>query len=175
MRSSARPALKSVSKNPSAANEDPYLLAPELGEDDGVVAVVFMTDGADNTLFGFGGRGSRVSFADLLETVRRDDTLVVPVYLDTEGRDPVSHAVYDYARKTLAMLAEESGGLYYKTRKLEEPEAVYRQVVEDLGKVYSLGYRPTNAKRNGSWRTVKIEIPNRAGLVPRVRRGYYAK
>src|SRR4029077_9006141 len=76
-------------------------------------AVVFMTDGADNYLSGFGERGSKISFADLLEAVRRDNTLVIPIYLDTEGHDPISHTVYDYARKTLAMLAEESGGLYY--------------------------------------------------------------
>jgi Ca-activated chloride channel homolog len=137
-------------------------------------AVVFMTDGADNTLLGFGERGSKISFADLLESVRRDNTLIIPIYLDTEGHDPVSHAVYDYARRTLSLLAEESGGLYYKARKIEDLDSVYQQVIEDLGKIYSLGYRPTNAKRDGSWRTIKIQIQNRPELAPRVRRGYYA-
>lgn len=137
-------------------------------------AVVFMTDGADNTLLGFGERGSKISFADLLESVRRDNTLIIPIYLDTEGHDPISHTVYDYARKTLAMLAEESGGIYYKARKIRDLDSVYRQVIEDLGKIYSLGYRPTNAKRDGLWRTIKIQIVNRPELATRVRRGYYA-
>jgi Ca-activated chloride channel family protein len=138
-------------------------------------AVVFMTDGADNTLLGFGDQGSKISFAALLESVRQDNTLIIPIYLDTEGHDSISHTVYDYARKTLAMLAEESGGLYYKARKIEELNSVYKQVIEDLGKIYSVGYRPTNAKRDGSWRAVKIQILNRPELVPRVRPGYYSK
>jgi Ca-activated chloride channel family protein len=72
------------------------------------------------------------------------------------------------------MLAEETGGRYYKARKIEDLDSVYEQVIEDLGKIYSLGYRPTNAKRDGSWRTVKIQIFNRPELVPRVRSGYYS-
>jgi VWFA-related protein len=138
-------------------------------------AVVFMTDGADNALLSWGnGLGSRTSFADLLETVRRNDTLIIPIYLDTEGRDPWSHMVYENARKTLARLAEESGGLYYKARKIEDLNDVYGQVIDDLGKVYSLGYRPTNDKRDGRWRTVEIGIPNHPELQGRTRPGYYA-
>ena len=57
--------------------------------------------------------------ADLLETVRRNNTLIVPIYLDTEGRDPASRFVYDNARKTLAMLAEESGGFITRHGRLE--------------------------------------------------------
>ncbi len=137
-------------------------------------AVVFMTDGADNALMAWGGAGSTISFADLLEAVRRNDTLIVPIYLDTEGGDPFSHVVYENARKTLARLAEESGGLYYKARKIEDLNGVYEQVLDDLGKIYSLGYKPTNAKRDGSWRAINVGIVDRSDLTPRVRSGYYA-
>jgi VWFA-related protein len=138
-------------------------------------AVVFMTDGADNALLSWGnGLGSRISFADLLETVRRNDTLIIPIYLDTEGRDPWSHMIYENARKTLARLADESGGLYYKARKIEDLNDVYGQVIDDLGKVYSLGYRPTNDQRDGRWRTVEIGIPTHPELQARTRPGYYA-
>jgi Ca-activated chloride channel family protein len=136
-------------------------------------AVVFMTDGADNALMG--AAGSKILFADLVEGVRRTDTLIIPIYLDTEGDDSVSKWVYENARKTLKMLAEESGGLYYTARKVEDLGDVYAQVIEDLGKVYSLGYNPTNAKRDGSWRTVKIQIPNRPDLTTHARPGYYAR
>jgi VWFA-related protein len=140
-------------------------------------AVVFMTDGADNALLNLGPparKGSLISFADLLEAVRRNDTLIIPIYLDTEGADPYSRVIYANARKTLARLAEESGGLYYTARKIEDLNGVYAQVIEDLGKVYSLGYRPTNEKHDGSWRTVKIQLPNRRDLLARARPGYYA-
>ncbi len=140
-------------------------------------AIVFMTDGADNALMGFGDKGSQISFADLLEAVRRNDTLIIPIYLDTENDEASfgwAKTIYENARKTLALLAEESGGLFYKARKIEDLNGVYAQVIEDLGKVYSLGYKPTNEKRDGSWRSVKIQIPNRPDLLTRARPGYYA-
>ncbi|HEX3085942.1 MAG TPA: hypothetical protein VHP99_15525, partial [Pyrinomonadaceae bacterium] len=79
------------------------------------------------------------------------------------------------ARNTLAMLALESGGLYYSARKVEDLNGVYEQVIEDLSKVYSIGYRSTNEKRDGSWRGVNIEIPGHRDLKTRARPGYYAK
>ena len=141
-------------------------------------AVVFMTDGVDNALFAFGTRGSKISFADLLETVRQNDTLIIPIYLDTEiaaSNNGLVRTEYGNARKTLALLAAESGGLYYKAKKVEDLNGVYAQVIEDLGKVYSLGYKPTKEKRDGSWRSVKIQIPGRPDLKTRARPGYYAK
>jgi VWFA-related protein len=138
-------------------------------------AIVMMTDGVDGALTGFDRWGSKIEFADLLESVRRDDTLVVPIYLDSERDDLPSRRVFASARRTLELLAEESGGLYYKARKIEDLSGVYDQVIEDLGKVYSLGYKPTNDRRDGSWRTVNIRILNRPDLITRARPGYYAK
>jgi VWFA-related protein len=144
-------------------------------------AVVFMTDGVDNALGAFSlgyGAGSRISFADLVELVRKHDALIVPIYLDTEDRNSyfgdTGRRTYANARNTLAMLAFESGGLYYGARKVEDLNGVYEQVIEDLSKVYSIGYRSTNEKRDGSWRGVNIEIPGNPELKTRARPGYYA-
>lgn len=136
-------------------------------------AVVFMTDGVDNSLSGW-GIGSSTSFADLLEAVRRSDALIVPIYLDTEGDDAISHRIYANARRTLERLADESGGLYYKAKKVEDLNGVYDQVIQDLGKVYSLGYTSTRPERDGTWRSVKVEIKDRPELKARSRPGYYA-
>jgi VWFA-related protein len=141
-------------------------------------AIVIMSDGVDNALAFGGSNGSRISFADLLEAVRKSDELIIPIYLDTERdqryNNDFSQRVYDNARNTLALLAQESGGFYYKARKIEDLNGVYDQVINDLGKVYSVGYRPTNEKRDGSWRRVEIRIPNRPDLSVRSRPGYYA-
>jgi VWFA-related protein len=142
-------------------------------------AVVFMTDGVDNALsFPLAAGGSKISFGDLVESVRKHDALVVPIYLDTEDRNSYygggGRRTYANARNTLAMLALESGGLYYSARKVEDLNGVYEQVIEDLSKVYSIGYRSTNEKRDGSWRGVSIEIPGHADLKTRSRPGYYA-
>lgn len=141
-------------------------------------AIVLMSDGVDNALsYDDSSRGSRMSFADLLETVRQNNALVIPIYLDTEFDNSHSgylRKMYENARRTLTLLAEESGGLYYKAKKIEDLNGVYEQVIDDLGKVYSLGYKPTNEKRDGSWRTLKIQVPNHPELITRTRPGYYA-
>jgi VWFA-related protein len=139
-------------------------------------AIVLMTDGVDNALGE--GAGSEISFANLLEAVRKRDELIIPIYLDTESDrgflPDFGKRMYENARKTLALLAEESGGLYYQARKIADLNGVYEQVINDLGKVYSLGYKPTNEKRDGSWRRVKIQMTNRPDLNARARPGYYA-
>ena len=142
-------------------------------------AVVVMTDGIDNALPDAEGDGSATSFEELLEIVRRSDSIVIPIYLDTE-REMVkqlraSETSYLIARRQLAQLATESGSIVYQASKVEDLEGVYEQVIRDLGTVYSLGYRPSNKQRDGSWRTVEVRLVARPELSTRARRGYYAK
>lgn len=141
-------------------------------------AVVLMSDGVDGSLMRLGPPySSTMTFADLVEQVRQTDTLIVPIYLDTEESigNPFTQDAYENARRALNLLAAESGGSYYKARKLSDLNGVYEQVINDLGQVYSLGYRSTNATRDNSWRWVQVSISNRTDLVARTRPGYYAQ
>lgn len=141
-------------------------------------AVVLMSDGVDGALMRSGQmRGSKTTFADLVEQVRHMDTLIVPIYLDTEENygSQLIKEEYENARRALNLLAQESGGSYYHARKISDLNGVYEQVINDLGKVYSLGYKPTNTTRDGSWRWVQVSIVNRTDLVARTRPGYYAQ
>ena len=142
-------------------------------------AVVLMSDGVDGSFSRYGsiGGGSKIPFADLIEQVRQTDVLIVPIYLDTQESlgNPFMDNEYENARRALNLLANETGGTYYKARKISDLNGVYEQVINDLGKVYSLGYKPTNAARDASWRNVQISIANRPDLVARSRPGYYAQ
>jgi VWFA-related protein len=142
-------------------------------------AVVVMTDGVDNALPDVPGPGSTTSFERLLEIVKASDATVLPIYLDTERETVKQHrataTAYALARQQLAQLAVESGSLLYHARKLEDLKGVYEQVISDLGTVYSIGYRPTNKQRDGSWRNVSIRLITRPDLAARTKRGYYAK
>ncbi len=141
-------------------------------------AVVLMTDGVDGVLVPKARiAGSKISLADLVEQVRQNDALIVPIYLDTEkdfSYSGVSDS-YENARRALNLLAQESGGSYYRAGKISDLNGVYEQVINDLGKVYSLGYKPTNATRDSTWRQVDVSIVNRKDLVARTRPGYYAQ
>ena len=137
-------------------------------------AVVLMSDGLDGQLMRFTSSGSKINFADLLEQVRQTDTLIVPIFLDTSF-GPYMTLQYENARRTLNLLAQESGGSYYHARKLSDLNGVYEQVINDLGKVYSLGYKPTTATAEPTWRSVEVSILNRPDLITRTRPGYYAQ
>jgi VWFA-related protein len=142
-------------------------------------AIVVMTDGVDNALPNVEGEGSWTSFQELLYIVSQSESIVVPIYLDTE-RDMVdqqraTEMTYLIARQRLTQLATESGSIVYQARKVEDLKGVYEQVIRDLGTVYSLGYRPSKKERDGSWRTVAVRLLARPELATRTRRGYYAK
>ncbi len=142
-------------------------------------AIIAMTDGVDNALPDVRGEGSRMSFDELLKTVGRSDAIVLPIYLDTESeivkKYNVPPSAYALARQQLAQLAQESGSLFYKASRLEDLKTVYKQVIYDLGTVYSIGYRPTNNRRDGSWRDVTVRIKGRPELQARAKRGYFAR
>jgi|SRR5215831_11234146 len=139
-------------------------------------AVVVMTDGVDNAIPGVYGDGSKTTFDRLIENVRKLDTVVIPVYLDTEKEaNPMStpHSAYAIAREQLVSLALESGNVIYHAAKLSDLDKVYAEVIRDLGMVYSLGYRPANRQRAGSWHTVTLQLLAHPELEARTKRGYY--
>lgn len=142
-------------------------------------AVVVMTDGVDNALPDVFGDGSRTTFEELLEKVISSDTIVFPIYLDTEKqstkRNRIPDTAYTTARNHLAQLAEICGTKLYKANKLSDLDMVYEQVIKDLAMVYSLGYKPSNSVRDGKWRSVVVQLLDRPELLARSRRGYYAR
>jgi Ca-activated chloride channel family protein len=74
-------------------------------------------------------------------------------------------------------LAEETGGKYFFPESVDEVEALCKQIAHEIRNQYTLGYKPTNASRDGTWRTVSVKIntnKNSKKLVARAKRGYYA-
>jgi VWFA-related protein len=142
-------------------------------------AVVVMTDGVDNALPDVYGDGSRIDFNTLLENVRNSETIVFPIYLDTEEDNVRNHkysrAAYALAREQLALIASACGTPMYRAAKLGDLDKVYEQVVRDLSTVYSIGYRPSNKSLDGKWRSVEVRLVQRPDLFARSKRGYYAK
>lgn len=142
-------------------------------------AVVVMTDGIDNALPGIYGEGSRTTFAELIQRVSDSDAIVFPIYLDTEKEEIKRHRTppdaYVQARQQLAQLADVCGTTLYRAAKIQDLEAVYQQVIRDLGTVYSIGYRPSNDVRDGKWRSVAVQLNEHTDLVARSKRGYFAR
>jgi Ca-activated chloride channel family protein len=142
-------------------------------------AVVVMTDGVDNALPEVFGDGSQTSFDKLLQIVRESDAIVFPIYLDTENEEYKRHrtprSAFAIAREQLALLAVASGTRLYRAAKLKDLEDVYQQVIGDVGRIYSIGYRPSNSLRDGKWRSVSVRIQDRQDVTARTKQGYYAR
>jgi len=142
-------------------------------------AIVVMTDGVDNALPGVEGTGSQIPFEELLSRIRNSETIVFPIYLDTEQENKKRHdmtaATYATARDQLAQIANACGTTMYRAARLSDLDSVYAQVVRDLSTVYSIGYSPTNKALDGKWRSVEVHLSGRSDLFARTKRGYYAK
>jgi VWFA-related protein len=142
-------------------------------------AIVVMTDGIDNALPGVAGPGSTLPFEGLLEHIRTSESIVFPIYLDTEEdnvkRYHVPRLAYAQAREQLGQIANLCGTPMYRAERLSDLDAVYAQVVRDLSTVYSIGYSPTNKSLDGKWRSVEVLLSKRSDLFARTKRGYYAK
>lgn len=145
-------------------------------------AIVVMTDGIDNALEGVPGEGSSITFEGLMLNIRNSESLVFPIYLDTEAeivkqykRLHVSKENFATARQQLSDIATTCATTFYKASKLSDLDEVYGQVIRDLSTVYSIGYRPSNPLPDGKWRSVEVKIPEHPELVARTKRGYFAK
>ncbi|ACO33495.1 von Willebrand factor type A domain protein [Acidobacterium capsulatum ATCC 51196] len=80
------------------------------------------------------------------------------------------------ARKALEQLTEQTGGLAYFPRSLENVDEVAAEVAKDIRNQYTIGYHPTRPVRLGGYRTVRVEAkaPGHGRLIVRTRTGYLA-
>jgi VWFA-related protein len=87
---------------------------------------------------------------------------------------PLQIALYENSRKRLQLIADRTGGTLNAINRLEEMGKLYAVVAADLRTLYTLEYDPSNDKRDGKWRTIKIEVAG-SDLIARSRQGYFAR
>jgi Ca-activated chloride channel family protein len=77
----------------------------------------------------------------------------------------------------LSRLAVATGGLAFFPEDANDTEAICTQIAHDIRNQYTMAYYPSNTARDGSFRSVQVEVtpPRGAGkLTVRTRAGYYA-
>jgi Ca-activated chloride channel homolog len=80
---------------------------------------------------------------------------------------------YRLAARYLQELADHSGGRLYNADTLYNVTQAFTMIAEELRHQYALGYYSTNAKRDGTYRQVKVRIAKN-GMIVRARKGYRA-
>jgi Ca-activated chloride channel homolog len=142
-------------------------------------AVILMSDGLDSTMPNVTGEGSTLPFEEVRNRAQEFDGVLYTIWTSTEyeafSDADIQPETFELAEEQMRGLAEAGGGLFYSVERLEDLAGAYERVVADLGTVYSLSYRPTNKRRDGSWRAIHIRLPRRPDAVARGRRGYFAK
>jgi VWFA-related protein len=127
--------------------------------------LLIVTDGEDNT--------SRNSLEKTVREIQKTDTVIYTIGL--LGQESKKSA--KTAKKALIAIAQASGGVAYFPENVEDVHAICEQVAHDIRHQYTLAYYPSNSARDGSFRTVHVDVipPRGQGkLVARTRNGYYA-
>jgi VWFA-related protein len=142
-------------------------------------AVIVLSDGLDSTLPNVTGRGSSLSYEELRSRAQEFDGILYSVWTNTEfyeafSPEDIQPETFDLAHDRMKELSDAGGGAFYEVERLEDLAGAYERVVADLGTVYSLSYRPSNRRRDGRWRTIRVRLPRLPTAVARGRRGYFA-
>jgi Ca-activated chloride channel homolog len=134
-------------------------------------AVVIVTDGID--------KDSYYKFNEVVNHLRETDVQIYLIGftsdLSKDGAWVFGRSDREKAENLLKQIAEETGGKAFFPRELSEVHTIAQQISTDLRTQYSIGYYPTNSKRDGTFRSVKVTInAGNRRLVARTRNGYTA-
>ncbi len=171
------PILRIEAKGLSAVYEAVWLsLEQVLKHEFGRKALVLFSDGIDN-------RSQTVTEEETLDLAKRTEATIYSIYFNAgkkqPGRFPFpgggggKKAEYAAGREYLAKLSGFSGGTLVDAKKIGDLGAAFRKIAQELSSQYSIGYYPSNLKRNGEFHSVEVRLKI-AGLTARTRQGYFA-
>jgi VWFA-related protein len=136
-------------------------------------ALLVISDGEDNK--------SKYGINKLLDRIRGSkDVSIYAIGLLEEndyrggllGKSPSKRA-----RENLRKIAESSGGEAYFPKSVEEVSSICSKIARDLRNQYTLGYSPKNAKNDGGYRSIRVNVIPPLGtpkLTVRTKPGYTA-
>ncbi|MGA7589042.1 MAG: VWA domain-containing protein [Candidatus Sulfotelmatobacter sp.] len=80
------------------------------------------------------------------------------------------------AKRALEIIAQRTGGIAFFPKTLDEVDEISRQVAHDIRNQYTIGYKPTNPKGTGGFRTIRVEAKAKGHgkMLVRTKSGYYA-
>ena len=170
-----RDALDNITVSGGTALYDAVYLAidkAQNGSEPKKVIVIF-TDGED--------RDSYYTHEELLEKIRESDVQVFMIAIldpdlsDDGGFFGVFKSKRHKVKKKIEEIAENTGGKVYFPEKIQELEDVFQQIALELRNQYRLAYITHNPLKNGSWRTITVQVrkSKQQKLSVRAKKGYF--
>ena len=127
-------------------------------------ALLIISDGGDNR--------SRYTDSEIKSLVREADVQIYAIGLFGNNTPEEVRGPY-----MLSELTDATGGRTFPISDVNELSDVAVKIGVELRNQYVLGYRPTNAARDGKWRKIKIKLNPPKGLPQlqvHAKTGYYA-
>lgn len=126
--------------------------------------LLIITDGEDND-----------STATLEDTVKRVQDMGGPVVYAIGLLFDDSHGEARMSKRILNMLAQETGGVAYFPKSLDQVDEIANEVAKDIRNQYVLGYHSTKPEALGGFRRVQVVVKAKgySKLSVRTRTGYY--
>lgn len=127
-------------------------------------AIILLSDGVDTS--------SRLKRSEAIERAVKADSVIYSIGIGD------SDAFEGIDKDTLRKLSERTGGRAFFPKDDKDLRAAFAQIQQELRSQYLLAYSPTNRKKDGSFRQVKIEVANpdlrKQKLQLTYRQGYFA-
>lgn len=136
-------------------------------------ALILVSDGED--------RDSYYKEAQLFELLRETDVQIYVVGFVSELSKEagfISKSPQGKAKAFLERLAAETGGKAYFPSSVSELNTIARDISSELRTQYSIGYIPTNDRKDGTFRNIKVMVddgPKKEKRIPITRAGRTAE
>ncbi|MFB3916468.1 MAG: VWA domain-containing protein [Terriglobales bacterium] len=135
-------------------------LASEVGRK----AMIILTDGED--------QGSQLKIKDAIEAAQKSDAICYVILIADRGFYSSYGGGYGGDREMKKLTLETGGRVVDVGDKFDKLKKAFAEISAELRSQYSIGYTPTNAKLDGSFR--RIEIKTNHDYRVQARKGYYA-
>jgi Ca-activated chloride channel family protein len=126
-------------------------------------AIILVSDGED--------RNSYYNEKQLFDLLRESEVQIYVVgFVEELSKDGgfIGKSPQGKAKAFLERLASESGGKAYFPASSNELPTLTREISSDLRTQYSIGYIPSNDRRDGTYRTIKVSVADGPGNQKRI-------
>lgn len=134
--------------------------------------LLVVTDGEDNSSrVGHGDKRQQLDLTVL--EAQKSEAVIYSIGLLSQERGSDARK----SREALTRLAVATGGLAFFPEGVGDVGAICTQIAHDIRNQYTLAYYPTNVKKDGTFRSVNVEVQpvrGRGKMSVRTRTGYYA-
>jgi Ca-activated chloride channel family protein len=136
-------------------------------------ALILVTDGED--------RNSYYTEKQLFELLRESDVQIYVIgFIDELSKEGgfISKSPQAKARSLLERMASETGGKAYFPSSIAELPRLAQEISSEIRTQYSIGYIPTNDRRDGTFRSIRVTVadgPNNQKRIAITRAGRTAE